>query len=706
MIGPSQQLLSLDPHSQEAIVLQHGRNLSVRMPFDGVDAVVKCFPPPSSLYRIGARLLRTHSKPQRAFEAAAFLHSRVPDSTPEPLAWCVAPDGSGRFVSRYVDGMKSLTATLVERYNQYGPGPVIMDLLERVAAVCRKMHDAGFFHGDLGNQNIMISNDGRILIIDLNRCRLFPEGGVPLRLRARDLSRIALPSDFLRCFFEMYWQDSPPSGFLRAERRYRARFAFHSATRRLRHPFRPRRKSPEPEYPSPNNLWIWDPRSEQALVTLLSRDRRRYQSISRVTTPLLVLLKYWFRILSNLRTLRHCEFASGITAFASRVRVSIAADPGRFGQELALLDELHCPNVHLRFYAHETQSSIAFKLQAVQKLRERGFNIAISLVQCRDSILHPDTWAQHCTTILDAVHEQVEWVEYLHAVNRVKWGIWNYRELASLLDCLPDFQKRYPATAFLVPSVIDFEWDYFAGAVHKLPKCFAKSPLAGASAELYIDRRGAPEAFQGRYDAVGKLRLLRAILETTPAIEDRLIVTEFNWPLEHTGVWSPVGAPYTSPGPRLNDPSVSPADCAAYLIRYLLLGIASGMAHEMVFWSLAAHGFGLVDPGSEPSTAWKKRPGFFALACFFDILGDATFERAISSSGLQRLLLFRKSDGNRIAVAWQAGLTEAPLCPNLPFTPTETLDLFGASIDSATPLSGNPIYFFESHPRHVPVSGH
>lgn len=706
MTGPSQQLLSLDPHSREAIVLQQGRNLSVRMPFNDMDAVVKCFPPPSSLARLGSRLLHAHSKPQRAFEAAAFLHSRVPGSTPEPLAWCVAPDGSGRFVSRYVNGMKSLTATLVERYNQYGPAPVIMELLERVAAICRKMHDAGFFHGDLGNQNIMIADDGRILIIDLNRCKLFPADGVPLRLRARDLSRIALPSDFLRCFFEMYWQAPPPPGFLRAERRFRARFAFHSATRRIRHPFRPRRKSPEPEYPAPNNLWIWDPRSEQALVTLLSRDRRRYQSISRITTPLRVFFRHGFRILSNLRTLRHREFSSGISAFPSRVRVSVAADPERFGQELELLDELHCPNVHLRFYAHEDRHLTAFKIRAVQILRERGFDVAISLVQCRDSILHPDTWFRHCTDILDAVHEHVAWVEYLHAVNRVKWGIWTYRELATLLSFLPDFQNRYPSTPFLVPSVIDFEWDYFAGAIHTLPKRLSPPPLAGASAELYIDRRGAPEAFQGRYDAVGKLRLFRAILETAPAIADRLVVTEFNWPLENTGVWSPVGAPYTSPAPRFNDPSVSAAASAAYLIRYLLLGIASGMADEMVYWSLVAHGFGLVDPGTEPSTPWKKRPGFFALACFFRILGDAAFERAISSSGPLRALLFRKPDGNRIVIAWQTDSPHELAHPVLPFEPKAALDLFGKSIDATAPLSSNPIYFFKSVPCHVSLFGH
>ena len=73
----------------------------------------------------------------------------------------------------------------------------------------------------------------------------------------------------------MYWEAPPPREFLEAERAARRAFAWHTATRRLRHPLRRRAPSPEPVYPAPPDIWIWDPKSEQAVSTMRSRDRRR-----------------------------------------------------------------------------------------------------------------------------------------------------------------------------------------------------------------------------------------------------------------------------------------------------------------------------------------------------------------------------------------------------------------------------------------------
>lgn len=721
---PFDQLAALDPTAPEAIVLQRGRNLSVRMPFGAADAVVKCFPKPTPFRRLLARITREPPRARRAYDAARFLDTHAPGSTPEPLAWCTMPDGSGRFASRYVEGLQSFTAALAKCYADHGPGTDLIALIDRVAHACRRMHDAGFFHGDLGNQNIMLTPEGGVLLIDLNRCRLFPEGGVPTALRARDLSRIALPSDFLRCFFEMYWQAPPPAAFLKAERRCRLRFRIHSRTRRYRHPFRPRRPSPEPVYPHPKDIWVWDPCSEQALVTLRPRDRRRYQSPSRVFLPLAVLLRHGWRISRALRATRKTAFNHPILHFANRAFISLSADPDRFQKELDYLPQLNCPGVHLRFYAHENAETLAYKLEAVHTLHRLHYAVAVSLVQCRESVRNPQSWRTFCETVLDAVHGEVIWVEYLHAVNRVKWGIWNFRELKKLLDFLPDLCRRYQDISFLPPAVIDFEWDYFAGAVNRIHGIKAPYPFPGASVELYVDRRGPPEAFQGKFDAVGKLGLLQAILHITPAIDNHLVVTEFNWPIAGTGVWSPVGAPYESPGPRFNDPSVSETQAAAYMLRYLLLGLCSGLASSMVFWSLAAHGFGLIDPGTSPIDSWRPRPGFETLAFFFRILRNGSFYEAVrrGTAAEHRVWVLRMLDkqGRRVTVAWQvtelleqdahrtsphipghAPATPLPLSlqpANLGFTPAAVYDMRGKTVAPDTPISGCPLYYCEALP--------
>ena len=307
--------------SPGAVVLQSGRNLTVRTTLERpgappVDAVVKRFPAPSAARALLNRLRGVPGKATRAFAAAQHLHRANPGLTPEPVAALETLSGGkpgpGWLVTRYEPGMTSFRARLIELYAANGPCERIMALLQTVAEACARMHDAGFMHRDLGNQNIMLAErEGRatpaVLVVDLNRARLVA-GPLGTWSRARDLSRISLPSDFLRVFLEMYWRGAtPPRRFLRAERLFRRLFALHCATRNLRHPLRKRSTSSEGEYPAPRDLWIWDAKSEQAVSTLRSRDRHRHQSHSRVTAPLLALLMLSPRYLRKRRLLRALE---------------------------------------------------------------------------------------------------------------------------------------------------------------------------------------------------------------------------------------------------------------------------------------------------------------------------------------------------------------------------------------------------------------
>ena len=683
-----------------ATVLQRGRNLVVRTDLAGADAVVKAFPAPAPLRALLDRLAGRPPKATRALRAASFLAERAPGLTPAPLG-ARETDGRrpGLFATAFEPGLVSFTARLAAIYRAGGPCTELMALLRRVARACRALHDAGFLHGDLGNQNVMLAPDGRTLFVDLNRARLHP-GPLPPRLRARDLSRIALPSDFLRVFFEMYWEAPPPRAFLEAERAARRAFAWHTATRSLRHPFRRRPPSPEPEYPAPPDIWIWDPKSEQAVSTMVSRDRRRWMSHTRVTRALAAVLRDGPAVCRRARLLRAGAFERPVLALANRVFVSVSADPDRFGQELEHLARLDGPGVHVRFYAHDPDAATAFKIDAVRRLRALGRAVAISLVQDRARVRDPESWRAFCEHVLDALHGEVLWVEYLHAVNRVKWGIWNFRELRRLLAVLPALRARYRDVSFLGPSVIDFEWDFLAAALRLLPTF--PGPLAGVSAELYVDRRGAPENRQGRFDALGKLALVRAFAAGCPSVEDHLVVTEFNWPLAGTGEWSPVGSPYVSPGPRTGDPSVSEEDAAAFAVRYLLLGLCSGLADEMVFWSLAAHGFGLVDPGTrpDPSAAWRERPAFLALRQLFAALRHGNFTDApLRGDGPDGawLLRFLDRDGRRLAIAWTTAPrdADAPSPDRLGFEPREARDLYGAPVLPFHPVSGRPVYYYQ-----------
>jgi hypothetical protein len=246
----------------------------------------------------------------------------------------------------------------------------------------------------------------------------------------------------------------------------------------------------------------------------------------------------------------------------------------------------------------------------------------VALVQDRNAIRFPRQWEGFVERAGGALSGFVEGFEVGHAINRVKWGIWNYEEYAQLLRPFADWSERFPQIPLLGPAGIDFEFPRILPLLDRLP---AGMRWSAYTHHMYVDRRGGPENAQSGYDTVGKLAMARAVARLHPACEERVVVSEVNWPLAGTGVWSPVGSPYLSPGPRHNDPSVDEETYAVYLRRYLLMALCSGMADRVYWWNLAAHGFGLIDDRAEGG--WRPRPGYHAFRELVEQTREATFER-------------------------------------------------------------------------------
>ena len=665
-----------------ARVLQFGRNTTILVPGaapDGGDLVVKRFGKPSRLRRFLNLLSFPGGKVGRSFHAAAYLTARgIP--TPEPLGMLPVGDPAapgGALATRAVPGLRSFYRELVDLYAAHGPCSVLMERLQAIAEFCAEMHDAGFLHRDLGDQNLFFAGDpadGRVMTLDLNRGRCL-DRPLTLRERARDLSRIDLPSDFLRVFLEMYWRgDVPPRAFLRMERRYRRAFQFHCATRRFRHPIREHRKPPNPEgeFPAPRDIWIWDDRSAQAIPAFRVRDRHHLQQRGRVWQSLAAVVSAFRRGVRGKAKRLHAEaFQRPVDNVGERLTIALTAHPDTLEREIALLRELSVGKssaeglrVLLRIYAHDPPEAQDFTLEAAQRLHDEGFGVALALVQCRESVTDPVSWDTLGRRALAAVAPFVRWVEVGHAVNRVKWGLWGYDDLRTLLAPVAGWRRDYPNVRFVGPAVIDFEPDFTAAALRREAGTVGFAALSQA---LYVDRRGAPERTQNGRDAVDKLALLSALGECF-GVPGPVIVSEFNWPLAGQGVWSPVGSPYVSPGVRHGDPSVTEEQAAAYTMRYALLGICSGLTSEMVFWRLVARGFGLVDD-TDPA-AWRNRPAFEALRLWHEWLDGACFERREDSPDGRITLHFRRSSfvvrPSSFSVSWNPATDEMPVFADTP----------------------------------------
>ena len=717
LVGPAHMdwLAHMADHLRDgnAEVLASGRNLNVRLdmpsPSGPLAVVVKRFGAPGRFHAWKHR--RTGSKARRTWLAAVHL-ATAGTGTPPPVAFLERWEGArleeSYTVTVFQAGISSLARELNHIYRHEPDCGKLMALLQAVAVPIRAMHDGGFMHRDLGNQNILLrrtgeSSWGDVQFIDLNRGRV--KTSLSDRERARDLSRIALPSDFLRVFKEMYYGGDtvPPTVFQRWERHYRRRFAWHSRTRRWRHPFREARRAASPgdhpRYPAPRDIWIWDERSGQPLVTMVSRDRSRHYPLSRT------LLTAW----EALRTLPGAWIAyRGYRREAyrervdmgNRVGVAVEVAPGALEHHLACLDRLGPVPVMIRAYHHRGIAALEETATWVAALSGRGHAVSLALVQDRRAILDPPSWRAFVVAALERMGHRVEMVEAGHAINRVKWGVWSFREYRGLMAPFHEWKARHPDILFGGPAMIDFEYAYIPAALSSLPGDFGFDLLTH---HLYVDRRGAPEARQGAFSLLEKLALARAVGKAHPRGTSRLVVSEFNWPLAGTGVYSPVGAPYVSPGIRRNDPSVDETTAAAYMLRYALIAICSGHAERIFWWRLAASGYGLVD--DRDAGGWRERPGFRALAVLAARWRSSTFTGHASLPGIEPgtradVFGFAERDGHRW---WMAYTTAASCRIRFPERIASADDAFGTRIETAgdgmITLDGMPVYMDEEPAR-------
>lgn len=515
-------------------------------------------------------------------------------------------------------GSLSFRAALLHHYHEAPLCRRLLELLQVVADAIRAMHEEGGRAPGLCNEDILVVRDdeGRWTRawIRGEAVRMTGNPATPAD-RGRDNAGIRLPSDLRRVFLEMQTAPEPPdAGMLRAERRSRKRRASLQCRRRSAD------ASDVRPYPSDRDIWIWDDRSMQAIPALKSRDKRKHYRLRDAGDMAAALWRRGRALREETRRLREEVAWSKPVDMRGRIGLSCNLEPERFEKERRWLEPLGPLPLLVRLYHHETEARSRYAIEAVRKLQAEGHRMTVALVQDRNAIRFPRRWEAFVERAGGALSGFVEGFEVGHAINRVKWGVWNYAEYESLMRPFQDWSDRYPQIPLWGPAGIDFEFPRILPLLDRLPEGMRWSAYTH---HLYVDRRGAPENGQSGYDTVGKLAMARAVARLHPACEDRVVVSEVNWPLAGTGVWSPVGSPYQSPGPRHNDPSVDEDTYADYMRRYFLLALCSGMADRVYWWNLAAHGFGLIDDRAEGG--WRPRPAYHVFKELVEKMREATF---------------------------------------------------------------------------------
>ena len=635
---------------------------------------------------------KNKSKAERSFHAAVFLQEKHV-GTPAPIAWLDRWDNGRLLESYYVclfePGVSFRDALSDIYYNRRDNAP-LMDLLHVVAPAIRSMHDAGFMHGDMGNQNVLLpqSETGGWLqpqFIDLNRSR---HSNTPLTdaQRAFDLARIALPGAYLKIFKWIYNQHKDlPIEFDRLEQKARNRFWNHRRTGKWRHPIRHWKSKKQPKttpiYPPMNDIWLWDEKSAQPMIVPGRQEKHTYRSWGYMFSMLWQGLCAAPGIYKRYKYLLANSYGTPIN-MQGRIGVALHPHPDYINIELELLEKLGNPPVLLRICHHETNEDWSRTIDLIKKLRGKNIDVMLAVLQDRQALLQPESWKNFLTLIFESVGDQIAQIEITHASNRLKWGIWSSDEYRQLMEPALKLQQRHPHVRLVGPACIDFEYLPVIAALGTHPK---KQPLAALSHLLYVDRRGAPENTQGnKFSTLEKAALLKSLAQWSDRCDDKIIVSEVNWPVKGTGIWSPIGCPYETPKWRREQPGETEDEYANYMLRYLAITLCSGHVEQVFWWRLSAHGYGLVDDLDN----FRIRPAFTALAFFLGTIGAARFVRKWDTPEDVYVLEF-KTELQTFWMAW--ALQESEYRPGIQFK--QALDREGKTI-SEVKLSGSPIYLF------------
>jgi hypothetical protein len=635
------------------------------------------------------------SKAARSFKAANFL-GKNKISTPPALAyferWEKGRLTESFYLSAYFDGFKNLRTELLEIYQSKGPCSKLVDLLEQVGRAIRRMHDAGFFHRDLGNQNIelLYGSNGekdQVHFLDLNRGRIREE--LSMHDRARDFSRLDLPSEFLHILIKIYWQSSEPVGFFKNVMRLKRRFYWWQKSRNFRHPIsilRELKIDGGNRFLNHKDLWIWDERSAQASITMNRVDRKKCHSWLNYSKIAYSSIKSIFGITQIYRKQMAQAYQRRVE-FAGRIGMSLEPADLDFNQQLLLLGELGKIPVLLRFGHHEDKTQWDKTLGYLYDLHSKGHPIMVAVLQDRQAVIEPESWRKFLFYLFQKFDDKVDFVEVGHVINRVKWGIHNMSEYYELMRPVAELRAIHPNIQIVGPACIDFELHYTVGALDHLPKNLKFEAL---SHHLYVDRRGAPENKQGSFAACEKAALLKAVASHSSHCADTVIVSEVNWPIIGTGVWSPVAASYLPKGELGSLAHVSEQLYGSYMIRYLAIVLCSGFVERVYWWRLVAHGFGLVD--ERATGGWRKRVAFTMLRTFLQQLGQATFVEKIDTPEQIYAMRFERAK-DQVVLLWCNGRTfNGPW----PVKPNKVLDCLGKEIELIE-IKDQPVYLINSN---------
>jgi hypothetical protein len=259
---------------------------------------------------------------------------------------------------------------------------------------------------------------------------------------------------------------------------------------------------------------------------------------------------------------------------------------------LELLDELEVNSILIRLKLWELQTLNELK----NFILENGTReVTLKILQDREHVEDLELLKKDLRAIFSALHEHVDIFEIGSTINRAKWGFFSVDEYNKFFKIAYDLKREeFPNIKLIGSGVIDFEYHF---TTHTLFNFF-KFHYDGIASLLYVDRRGAPENTQMGFNLSDKIALLSTMIWISQKTQQKLYITETNWPITGT-------APYA---PTSEHECISEEMYADFMLRYYFLAFASQQVDSVSWHQLIAPGYGLIDNrnGIEKRSAFEK----------------------------------------------------------------------------------------------------
>jgi hypothetical protein len=248
-------------------------------------------------------------------------------------------------------------------------------------------------------------------------------------------------------------------------------------------------------------------------------------------------------------------------------------------QTLTYIKELGINSVMLRFKLWEMDKLKDLK-EFVLQLEDK--HITLKILQDRENIEDVSLLKKNLQQIFSELGASITLYEIGSTINRSKWGFFSVDEYNRFYKVAYDLQQeQFQSIKLIGSSVIDFEYHFTAHTLFH----FFKSHYDGVASLLYVDRRGAPENAQMGFTLSDKIALLSTMVWLSPKAENKLHITETNWPLSNT-------APYA---PTSEKECVSEDVYSDYMLRFHFLAFASQQVNSISWHQLISAGYGLID---------------------------------------------------------------------------------------------------------------